>query len=199
MAGLEQLTNKILEDAKLQADRTIKQAQEEAQSILDQARKRTEAQCDKIITDAQQQAEELKERLMSVAELNARKERLRVKQELIGQAFDQALERLCSLPEDQYFALLADLITMASTTGAETIVLAERDLKRLPPDFVANVNDKVKTKNRPGSMSLAQESAPIKGGFVLKAGKVSVNHSFEAVLKQNYDHLAMEVASLLFS
>lgn len=199
MAGLEQLTNKILEDAKLQADRTIKQAQEEAQSILDQARKRTEAQCDKIITDAQQQAEELKERLMSVAELNARKERLRVKQELIGQAFDQALERLCSLPEDQYFALLADLITMASTTGAETIVLAERDLKRLPPDFVANVNDKVKTKNRPGSMSLARESAPIKGGFVLKAGKVSVNHSFEAVLKQNYDHLAMEVASLLFS
>ena len=45
--GLEQLTNKIVEDAQLQADRTIKQAQEEAQSIIDQARQRAEVSATK--------------------------------------------------------------------------------------------------------------------------------------------------------
>ncbi|HKM17620.1 MAG: hypothetical protein GX228_01605 [Firmicutes bacterium] len=199
MAGLEQLTNKIVEDAQLQADRTIKQAQEEAQSIIDQARQRAEAQCDKIIADAESRARELSERLLSVAELNARKERLKVKQELIGQAFAQALDRLCSLPDDQYFAILSELIAAAATAGTEEIVLASRDQQRLPAGFLAQVNAKVKAQNLPGAMVLAQNPAPIKGGFILRAGKISVNHSFEAVLRQNYDHLAMEVAGLLFS
>ena len=103
MAGLEQLTNKILEDARLLAEKTVRQAEEEAQSILDLARQRAETECEKIISDAETRARELKERMLSTAELNARKERLKVKQELINQAFEQALERLCSLPEDQYF------------------------------------------------------------------------------------------------
>ncbi|HOB08233.1 MAG: V-type ATP synthase subunit E family protein [Limnochordia bacterium] len=199
MAGLEQLTNKILEDARLLAEKTVRQAEEEAQSILDLARQRAETECEKIISDAETRARELKERMLSTAELNARKERLKVKQELINQAFEQALERLCSLPEDQYFSLLVDLIASASATGAEEIVLAEHDRQRLPADFTAKVNAKVKAGNLPGSMRLAEETAPIKGGFILKAGKVSVNYSFEAVLKQNYDHLAVEVAGVLFS
>jgi len=199
MAGLEQLTNKILEDAKLQAERTVQQASADAQAILDQARERVQAQCSKIIADAESRARELNERMISAAELNARKERLRVKQELIGQAFEQALERLCSQPEDQYFNLLAGLIADASTTGAEEIILSERDRKRVPTGFLAQVNTKVKSRNLTGSLSLAQETAPIKGGFILRSGRVSVNYSFEAVLRQHYEDLAVEVAGVLFS
>ena len=73
MAGVEQLTQKILEDAKIQADSIKKQAQAEAQTVLGQTRERVETQCSQIIAEANQKAEEIRERLVSVAQLNGRK------------------------------------------------------------------------------------------------------------------------------
>ncbi|NLM24942.1 MAG: hypothetical protein GX208_02340 [Firmicutes bacterium] len=199
MTGVEQLTNKIVEDARQQAADTKNHAEQEAQAIIDQARQRALVQSDKIKTEAKVRGAELRERLVSVAQLNARKEKLQVKQDLINSAFDQALERLCGLPDAEYFAVLADLIVKGSRTGTEQIVLSENDHQRLPKDFLEQVNKLVKENGLAGSLAIAKEFAPIKGGVILKQGDVSINYSFEALLKQNYDELAMEIAGLLFS
>ncbi|NLM68927.1 MAG: hypothetical protein GX177_02875 [Firmicutes bacterium] len=199
MTGVEQLTSKIIEEAKLNAAERKKQAEKEAEAVLEQARQKAAVECDKIIAEAKERGEALRNRLISVAELNARKEKLKVKQELIASAFEQALERLRSLPDQEYFKLIKDLIVQGSTTGAEQILLSEQDHKRLPADFLKQVNAGVKQKGLPGSLKLAKDLAPIQGGVILRAGDITVNYSFEALLKQNYDQLAMEVAGLLFS
>ena len=118
---------------------------------------------------------------------------------MIASAFDQALAKLRSLPDDRYFDLIKDLIVQGSTTGSEQIILSEADHKRLPEGFLEQVNAVVKEKGLSGSLKLAQETGPIQGGVILKAGNITVNYTFEALLKQNYDQLAMEVAGLLFS
>ena len=199
MAGVEQLTQKILEDAKIQADNIKKQAQAEAQTILDQARERVETQCSQIIAEANQKAEEIRERLVSVAQLNGRKTKLQVKQELIAQVFDQALDRLCSMPDEQYSQVLLTMISAAVEKGTEEIMLSERDRSRLSPDFLMKVNQQLQKKGLQGSLQISDQEAQIKGGFILKSGDILVNYSFEALIKQKYDDLAMEVAGLLFS
>jgi len=199
MAGVEQLTQKILEDAKIQADNIKKQAQAEAQTILDQARERVETQCSQIIAEANQKAEEIRERLVSVAQLNGRKTKLQVKQELISHVFDQALERLCSMPDEQYSQVLLTMISAAVEKGTEEIMLSERDRSRLSPDFLMKVNQQLQKKGLQGSLQISDQEAQIKGGFILKSGDILVNYSFEALIKQKYDDLAMEVAGLLFS
>jgi len=199
MAGVEQLTQKILEDAKIQADSIKKQAQAEAQTILGQTRERVETQCSQIIAEANQKAEEIRERLVSVAQLNGRKTKLQVKQELIAQVFDQALDRLCSMPDEQYSQVLLTMISAAVEKGTEEIMLSERDRSRLSPDFLMKVNQQLQKKGLQGSLQISDQEAQIKGGFILKSGDILVNYSFEALIKQKYDDLAMEVAGLLFS
>ncbi|HHT36779.1 MAG: V-type ATP synthase subunit E [Candidatus Wallacebacter cryptica] len=199
MTGVEQLTSKIIEDAKLRAAERKKQAEEEKAAILEQTRERAQVECDKITAEAKARGEELYNRLISVAQLNARKEKLQAKQDVIASAFDQALAKLRSLPDDRYFDLIKDLIVQGSTTGSEQIILSEADHKRLPEGFLEQVNAVVKEKGLSGSLKLAQETGPIQGGVILKAGNITVNYTFEALLKQNYDQLAMEVAGLLFS
>ena len=55
---------------------------------------------------------------MSVAQMEARKVTLAAKQEMVEQAYQRALEKLCALPEEQYTAVLAALLVQASSTGA---------------------------------------------------------------------------------
>jgi len=69
----------------------------------------------------------------------------------------------------------------------------------LSPDFLMKVNQQLQKKGLQGSLQISDQEAQIKGGFILKSGDILVNYSFEALIKQKYDDLAMEVAGLLFS
>jgi len=124
MGEVEKLINRILEDARSQAEANIGRAKSEAESIIEAAKRNAEIKSREIIEKAEKESVEIKRRMIAAAELEARKERLKAKQEVIDSAFKKALEKLCSMPDDQYQAMLVDMIVDCSESGKEEIRLS---------------------------------------------------------------------------
>lgn len=66
---------------------------------------------------------------------------LAAKQEVLDEAFRQALEEMCSLPEEQYIQLLARLAVQASSTGREQLIFSPKDRTRIGKAVVMAAND----------------------------------------------------------
>ena len=86
-------------------------------------------------------AEERLERLKSAAQLERRKLELAAKQEVLSEAFEQALEKLCALPEEEYIQLLTGMVLQAVSTGREQLVFSPRDRSRIGKQVVVAANE----------------------------------------------------------
>ena len=84
-----------------------------------------------LLARGRRSAEERKARLISAAQMEGRKMSLAAKQEVLDEAFRQALEEMCSLPEEQYIQLLARLAVQASSTGREQLIFSPKDRTRI--------------------------------------------------------------------
>ena len=94
-------------------------------------------------------AAEREERLVSVAEMEAKKLTLATKQEMLDKAFDLALERLAALEEAEYVELLANLAASAAT-GREALIFSPEDRDRVGAQVVAAANEKISRRSAPG-------------------------------------------------
>ena len=120
MEGIEKITAKIAQDAQDEVRRVREEAQAQAQAILAQAQAQADQERDAILTRGRRAADERLERLSSAAGMERRKLELAARQEVLGEAFDLALEKLCALPEEEYVALLTQLVLKASSTGRQS-------------------------------------------------------------------------------
>jgi len=198
MAGAEKLIEKILDEARQQAQANLEKARKEAEKIL-QAAEEEAAKRERIaIEKAFITADEKKRRMIASAELDAKKERLKAKQDIIEEAFKVATEKLNSLPEQQYFSILGDMMIDIIRGENCEIVLSDRDKKRLDSAFLENIRGRLKKKGYTGNINISDETRDIKGGFILKMGDIEINNSFDAILRMKRDELEPEVVKILF-
>ena len=87
----------------------------QAQILEIQTQSKTQADQERtaILARGRRAAEERLERLKSAAQLERRKLELAAKQEVLSEAFEQALEKLCALPEEEYIQLLTGMVLQA--------------------------------------------------------------------------------------
>ncbi len=192
MNGLERITSRIEAESQSEVQGILDAGKAEAQRIVSSWRERIDAETRALTEKNEKAAAEREERLKSAAEMDARKTILAAKQEMVGEAYALALDKLCSLPEDEKISLLAGLLTRASTTGAEEAVFAEADRA---------VGAKAVEKANAASgkhIVLSRESAPIRGGFLLRDRNVEVNCAFETLVRLQKAETAGAVAKILF-
>lgn len=227
MEGIEKITAKIVQDAQAEIARMNQETDEKVRSIAEAA----QAQADKEMADTlargQRAAQERLERLKSAAKMEQRKLELAARQEMLAQAFDLALEKLCSLPEEAYVQLLTRLVLEASTTGREQLVFSPQDRARVGKQVVVAANEAMVKQVAPelpdaitdtkvgaflgkvvnsttamvtgtGMLTLSEETRPMKGGFVLVDGDVEVNCAFETLVRLQREKLEKEVDQVLF-
>ena len=77
--GAEKIIARILEDARLKASNNIKEAEKQASDIINAAKEEAEKKRTVIIENALKNADEMEKRAISVAELEARKIKLKAK------------------------------------------------------------------------------------------------------------------------
>lgn len=196
MNGLDKITSRIEQDGRLEIDQLLSAARSEATEIAGTYAAQAEAEARKLLERGRQDAEQRKERLDSVDQLECRKALLAAKQELLDEAFDKALQKLQSLPQDKYVSLLADLAVKASTTGREKLIFSQADRARVGKDVVLAANKKLSKKN--AMLTLAEETRPIQGGFILSSGDMEVNCTFASLVRLQRSELAGSVAKILF-
>lgn len=194
MNGIEKLTAQIRADAQAEIDAIRTEAEARAEAVgADYARQAEKAAAD-IVSKGEAAAALREERLISMAGMEGRKELLAAKQDMVGKAFDKALEQLCSLPDEEYVALLTKLACRAAVTGREQMIFSRKDCERVGKDVVLAVNKALEN----GSLTLSEQTRPICGGFILSDGDVEVNCAFETLVRLQRGELAGQVAKVLF-
>ena len=125
--------------------------------------------------------------------MEARKRQLAAKQEMLEKAYILALDKLCAMPEEQYTAVLAELLVRASSSGKEEAVFSQTDRQRVGKAAVEEANRRSGTQLR-----LSEETQPIRGGFILKDRNVEVNCTFETLVRLQKTETAGAVVKKLF-
>ena len=193
MNGIEKITQRIASDAQAEVDRILGDARDEAGRIAANYRAQADAEAAELAAKNEKAAAEREERLVSAAQMEARKVQLAAKQEMVEKAYIQALDKLCALPEEQYVAILADLLVKASSNGKEEAVFSQEDRERVGEAAVAKANELSGKQLR-----LSEETQPIRGGFILKDKNVEVNCTFETLVRLQRGELERDVAKVLF-
>ena len=195
MKGIEKITQLIPAEAQSEIDSVLANARQEADTVASRYQVRAEAEAAELAAKNEKAAAEREERLVSTAQMEARKVGLAAKQEMVEKAYALALEKLCSMPDEQYVKTVADLLVQAAPNGRGVVIFAPEEKKRIGEAAVRAANAQLNG----GKLTLSEETRPLKGGFILSDGKVEVNCSFDTLVRLQKTETAGEVAKRLFS
>ena len=104
--GIENITARILQEAKDEAMKLQQTAEAEKARLLEKAAQEATKIEIQMAEKAQIDARVLKERRQSVAELEARKMRLALKQSVIEETFAEAMDQMVSMDRAAYLEFL---------------------------------------------------------------------------------------------
>ena len=194
MNGIEKITARIDAEVQAEIERILADARAEADRVAGGYQAQAQAEAAELKAKNEKAAAEREERLVSVAQMEARKAGLGAKQEMVEKAYALALDKLCSLPEAQYVETVADLLVKAAPAGHGAVIFAPAERERVGAAAVALANERL----HGGRLTLADETRPLRGGFILCDGKVEVNCSFDTLVRLQKNETAGAVAKHLF-
>ena len=193
MDGYERIEARIREDTRSRIAELEQQTAGQLAALRAEFDARYDRERNASAALAKRTAEERYERLLSAARMEAEKLRLAAQQELLGEAFDLAMEKLCAMPEEKQVALLSRLAHEASPRGEGKLIFADKD-RALGEKVVAAANQQYGAH-----FVLADETRPLRGGFILSQGEVEVNCAYETLIRMGRDELEHEAAQRLFA
>ena len=198
MNGIEKITARIRADAADEASRMQEDAVRRCSGVIEEGRRQAEQQTAARLAQGEKEAQEQKNRLLKAADMNARKQILQAKQDLVAEAFDRAEDRLRTLSGAERTDLLSRLAARAAVSGKEAVVLDEEDLPAVQA-VVDGANALLSQAGRTAQLTLSPEPGRFSGGLMLREGQIFVNGTIEALLRQAKEELSASVAAGLFS
>ncbi len=192
----EQVVQKILADARAEAERIGKEAEEK--EAAEQARLNEQLAQYKKQTEslAKKAGEDEESHILAGARMDMAKQFLAEKRKILDEVFEQARRQLTELPDEQYRHLFTKLMLEAVETGEEEAIV-DKNERRINPDLIHQVNQQL-GPNRKGAVKLSDERHNLGAGFILRRGKVKTNVSLEVLLEQARKELEIELARQLF-
>ncbi len=222
MTGIDKITGKIISEAEADAAAIMSRAQERCAEIMFVS----SAECEKIKAEleekAQRDAESIISRAKSGAAMQKRNILLSAGREATDKVFRTAYKEILNLPEEKYCEVvarfIADAILMQMETEKTNIALYGEEEALLPEKYelIFNKNDKEKLSDAIlegvgriviGKMSredlqkltVAEDTADIDGGVIVRFGSVECNCSIKTVFAQLRERLEGEISTMLFS
>ena len=192
MNGIDKVAARIVSDAQQEASAMKSEAEKRAAELKAAADRHAEELRQTYLAEGDAEAEKQYSLLVSAAETEAKKDLLRVKQDVLSEAFDRAVLYLRNLEKERYVKLLSSLARKASETGTEEIILNPEDREKLGDALLEELK-------RSGSrLTLSEETRPIVGGLILSQGRIEINCALDTLADLHRSELAGEAARLLF-
>jgi V/A-type H+-transporting ATPase subunit E len=196
--SLEKLQNRILSDARLKAEETIKDAQAKAQQILEEARQRAQKESDEIITKANVDAESIRRSILSS---KVRANRLRIldeKNRIVQDIIHNVQDHLSNISKSEQF----ENITQRFVSEAVKAVDSDQPIVRVGFKDATKKNLDGISKVLPKGGKLVIDEKPIDdfGGVVATdpEGRVVFNNTFKSRLERLDNQLLTLIASTVF-
>ena len=219
MVGIEKIIKQILSAAQAKADTIIGDAKARcAQIEADLEAKKQEIDVS-LEDEAVKEGESTKMRARSAIAKHKRDSVLSIRATLLDRAFEEARLALINLGTEEYrelfSALLAKTICERVQSEEDSMRLYGEDISCTQYQLIMNKKDKdahgkaiIEQARRAvvGKLSpevldrlvLADKSANISGGFIIKCGNVELNCSVDSIISEIRPRLEAEVAEVLF-
>lgn len=182
MAGLENILNKIIEDAKTKADEIIAEAEDKKNTIVEKRKDDAKFLADKINEISKREREDILKRAKSRAELKARDDVLAEKHRVIDRVLEKAIVELENLSEKDFVKFVKN-----NVEGVED--------KNSILDVPSKYREAVKNAN----LGFKISDKDVDRGFVLHNGNLIYNGDFRAIVKSEREELEKFLAEKLFS
>ncbi|MDY5577856.1 MAG: V-type ATP synthase subunit E [Lachnospiraceae bacterium] len=196
MANIDKITEQILEEAKVAANRNIEAAKAEASDIIKKAEEECKKMQDELAVKEENARKSASDRAKSAAQLKKRQAVLNAKQEIIADIIKAAYEKMLSLDDKTYFEVIEKMLKKFSLAKTGEIHFSEKDLKRMPAGYESVIEKAAKENG--GTLTLSTETKNIDGGFILVYGGIEENCSIQAMFHDRREFLADKVHELIF-
>jgi vacuolar-type H+-ATPase subunit E/Vma4 len=196
--SLEKLQNRILSDARLKAEETVKEAEAKTRQILEEARQRAQRESDEIIAKARVEAESIRRSILSskvrVNRLRILDEKNRIVQDIIQTVENQ----LSGIAKSEQFENTAQRFVSEAVKAVDS----EQPIVRVGFKDASKKNLDGITKVLPKGGKLVVDEKPIDdfGGVIATdpEGKVIFNNTFKSRLERLDNQLLTLISSTLF-
>jgi len=197
--SLEKLQNRILSDARLKAEGTIKDAQTKARQILEEARQRAQKESEEILSKAKVEAESVRRSILSskvrVNRLRILDEKNRIVQDIIHTVQNQ----LSGIARTDQFEGTAQRFVAEAVKAVES----EQPIVRIGFKDATKKNLDGMSRVLPKGGKLVIDEKPIDdfGGVTATdpQGKVVFNNTFKSRLERLDNNLLTLIASTVFA
>lgn len=195
----EKIVEKILSDARAEAQRLLESAQQQANHIREQARAEAQRQRELILAQAHEEAQSRRRAQLATAQAASRNAVLAARRAVLDKVFAEVSARLTVLPLNEYRNWLSQLIVQAAETGEEELILSASDKQALGDGFLKEVNTQLVKQGKKGTLRFSAETRTVGRGFVLKGRNSEINATVQTLLRQAQNELEIEVARMLFT
>jgi vacuolar-type H+-ATPase subunit E/Vma4 len=183
----EKIIEQIKKDTAKEINQINLEAEKQIKNIIQSAKKEAEIQAEKIVEQGKQQSEMQKKIQLSKANQDIKREIMNTKEKIIENCFTKAHHELCILKGERYEKLIKKFIFDGQNKlGKDCTVLYTRPVdKKIVTDMGLKVEGAIDSS----------------GGIILKSadGKVTLDHTFDGIIRRNKDKLRIMVGKLLFS
>lgn len=198
MKGTEKIIAHIRADGDAEAKKILDAAAKQAEEKRAESFKAALSEYEKLMQAGNAECEDILSGSRRIAEMEAKKSVLSVKQEMISAAFDAAREEIVNMPRDKYTQFLARMAAEAAASGMEEIVLNARDKAEIGKSVCKAANELLSAKGTPGKLTVSEDTADISGGVIVRFGGIETNCSIDALIRQRRSGLSTEVAAAMF-
>ena len=198
MKGTEKIIAHIRADGDAEAKKIIDAASKQAEEKRAESFKAALSEYEKLMQAGNAECKDILSGSRRIAEMEAKKSVLSVKQEMISAAFDAAREEIVNMPRDKYTQFLARMAAEAAASGMEEIVLNARDKAEVGKSVCKAANELLSAKGTPGKLTVSEDTADISGGVIVRFGGIETNCSIDALIRQRRSGLSTEVAAAMF-
>ena len=196
--SLDKLHNRILLDAKLKADETIREAQAKADQTIAEARQRAQREADELLAKAKLEAEAVRRNILSS---KVRANRLRIldeKNRIVQEVLGAVEEKLSNIAKSSRFGETAQRFVAEAVKAVD----CDQPVVRLGFKGSSKQNLDNVSKVLPKGSKLVFEEDPVDGlGGVVASdaeGRVTFNNSFRSRLERLDSQLLRLIASTIF-
>ncbi len=187
MGNGQNIIDKILSDANIEATEIINKAKAEAQEVIEAAKIKSDKETAAIMEIAKEEAAKTLSKEISSNEMLAKKMLLQEKQNLISEVIIEAREKLYSLTETEYKVIVIAMLEKAAVGKDSEVILSSKDRNVLSEEISKR------------GYKISAEEREIEGGFIVKKGDIEYNYSFDSIISVEKEEIERLAAQALFN
>lgn len=179
MSSLERITERILEEARREAEKSLEALDQKKSEILADGKKEALALGEKMIEKAKKDSHLDKERAIASAQLKGRDDILSKRLSILDSCFERAKKELRELSDDRYLDFLKRTLAKLELGGEERLIVP-KDKRELVKGLV-ELGDRT-----------------CESGFILEKEGISYNFQFDELIDYRREEIQDEIYKLLF-